>query len=63
MPKRVACMWVKLVGVNARHKASLARVNCVPGRHPRHVNMIWPIWSVLDLTPEGRGTTWSPKQR
>jgi predicted dithiol-disulfide oxidoreductase (DUF899 family) len=23
---------------------------------PRHVDSIWPIWNVLDMTPEGRGT-------
>ena len=22
---------------------------------PRHVDSIWPIWNVLDMTPEGRG--------
>lgn len=27
-----------------------------PGEDPRHVDSIWPIWSVLDMTPEGRGT-------
>jgi predicted dithiol-disulfide oxidoreductase (DUF899 family) len=26
------------------------------GMEPRHVDSIWPIWSVLDVTPEGRGT-------
>jgi predicted dithiol-disulfide oxidoreductase (DUF899 family) len=26
------------------------------GEEPRHVDSIWPIWNVLDLTPEGRGT-------
>jgi predicted dithiol-disulfide oxidoreductase (DUF899 family) len=26
------------------------------GLEPRHVDSIWPIWNVLDLTPEGRGT-------
>jgi len=26
------------------------------GEDPRHVDSIWPIWSVLDMTPEGRGT-------
>ena len=31
-----------------------------PG-HPRHVDQIWPIWNILDLTPEGRGTDWFPK--
>jgi predicted dithiol-disulfide oxidoreductase (DUF899 family) len=25
------------------------------GQDPRHVDAIWPIWSVLDMTPEGRG--------
>jgi predicted dithiol-disulfide oxidoreductase (DUF899 family) len=29
------------------------------GQEPRHVDFIWPIWNVLDATPEGRGTTWS----
>lgn len=32
-----------------------------PGQNPRHVDMIWPLWNALDLTPEGRGTDWSPK--
>lgn len=31
-----------------------------PG-HPRHVDQIWPMWNVFDLTPEGRGTDWFPK--
>jgi predicted dithiol-disulfide oxidoreductase (DUF899 family) len=26
------------------------------GEDPRHVDSIWPIWSVLDMTPQGRGT-------
>jgi predicted dithiol-disulfide oxidoreductase (DUF899 family) len=26
-----------------------------PGEDPRHVDSIWPIWNVLDMTPEGRG--------
>ena len=26
------------------------------GEDPRHVDSIWPIWSVLDMTPDGRGT-------
>lgn len=30
-----------------------------PG-HPRHVDRIWPIWNVMDLTPEGRDD-WFPK--
>jgi predicted dithiol-disulfide oxidoreductase (DUF899 family) len=27
---------------------------------PRHVDSIWPIWNLLDVTPEGRGAHWEP---
>jgi predicted dithiol-disulfide oxidoreductase (DUF899 family) len=33
----------------------------VPGQDPRHVDLIWPLWHVLDLTPEGRGQQWHPR--
>jgi predicted dithiol-disulfide oxidoreductase (DUF899 family) len=32
-----------------------------PGQDPRHVDFMWPLWSVLDRTPEGRGTDWWPE--
>ena len=32
-----------------------------PGQHPRHVDFIWPLWAVLDRTPEGRGSDWGPQ--
>jgi predicted dithiol-disulfide oxidoreductase (DUF899 family) len=28
--------------------------------NPRHVDMFWPLWNVLDLTPGGRGGDWYP---
>ncbi len=28
---------------------------------PRHVDLLWALWNILDLTPEGRGTDWYPK--
>lgn len=28
---------------------------------PRHVDLVWPLWNLLDLTPEGRGTDWYPQ--
>jgi predicted dithiol-disulfide oxidoreductase (DUF899 family) len=31
------------------------------GQGPRHVDFMWPIWAVLDRTPEGRGTEWEPR--
>jgi predicted dithiol-disulfide oxidoreductase (DUF899 family) len=32
-----------------------------PGTHPRHVDFMWPLWAILDRTPEGRGTDWTPE--
>jgi predicted dithiol-disulfide oxidoreductase (DUF899 family) len=32
-----------------------------PGQDPRDAPDIAPLWSILDLTPEGRGTDWYPK--
>ncbi len=32
-----------------------------PGQHPRHVDFMWPLWNVLDRTPEGRGSDWNPQ--
>lgn len=32
-----------------------------PGQNNRHVDLIWPLWNLLDLTPEGRGKDWYPK--
>ncbi|NKC01641.1 MAG: DUF899 domain-containing protein [Pseudomonadales bacterium] len=23
--------------------------------HPRHIDMLWPLWHIFDITPEGRG--------
>ncbi|AMO99379.1 hypothetical protein CAter10_1615 [Collimonas arenae] len=31
-----------------------------PGEEPRHVDLIWPLWNLFDLTPEGRGGDWHP---
>ena len=32
-----------------------------PGQDGRHVDLIWPLWNLFDLTPEGRGTGWYPR--
>ena len=32
-----------------------------PGQDPRGAPDIASLWNILDLTPEGRGTTWYPK--
>ncbi len=30
------------------------------GGDMRHVDLLWPLWNVFDLTPEGRGDSWYP---
>jgi predicted dithiol-disulfide oxidoreductase (DUF899 family) len=30
------------------------------GQNQRHIDMMWPLWNLLDLTPEGRGADWFP---
>lgn len=41
--------------------SELLYMSADPGQDTRHVDMIWPLWNLLDLTPEGRGTTFFPK--
>jgi predicted dithiol-disulfide oxidoreductase (DUF899 family) len=31
-----------------------------PGQNQRHLDTMWPLWNILDLTPEGRGDDWYP---
>lgn len=31
-----------------------------PGGDPCHMDMMWPLWNVLDTTPEGRGDWYPP---
>jgi predicted dithiol-disulfide oxidoreductase (DUF899 family) len=31
------------------------------GQDGRHVDLLWPLWNVFDLTPEGRGEQWGPR--
>jgi len=32
-----------------------------PGQDMRHVDFMWPMWSMFDCTPEGRGKNWGPR--
>jgi predicted dithiol-disulfide oxidoreductase (DUF899 family) len=32
-----------------------------PGQDPRGAPDLMPIWTILDVTPQGRGTDWYPK--
>jgi predicted dithiol-disulfide oxidoreductase (DUF899 family) len=43
------------------YSAELLFAPVEPGMHPRHVDLLWPLWNLFDLTPEGRGNDWYPK--
>ena len=32
-----------------------------PDQGPRHVDFMWPLWAILDRTPQGRGGDWEPE--
>jgi len=32
-----------------------------PGQDARHVDLLWPLWNVFDLTPDGRDAAWHPR--
>lgn len=50
-------------GIHHLYSSELAFVPGEPGQNQRHIDLLWPLWNVLDLTPEGRGTDWFPKLR
>ena len=35
--------------------AELVFAPTIEGGESRHVDMLWPLWNILDMTPEGRG--------
>ena len=43
-----------------RHSYATEQTPPAPGWDDRHVDLIWPLWNLLDLTPEGRGGDWRP---
>jgi predicted dithiol-disulfide oxidoreductase (DUF899 family) len=42
-----------------RHFWATEQNETLPGQDERHVDMIWPLWNLLDLTPAGR-SDWRP---
>jgi predicted dithiol-disulfide oxidoreductase (DUF899 family) len=43
-------------GFHHRWAAELMFAPREEGEEPRHVDSFWPIWNILDLTPDGRGS-------
>ncbi|MFL0810089.1 MAG: DUF899 family protein [Agarilytica sp.] len=54
-------VFVKRDGEIYHSYASELLFNTFELGEPRHVDMLWPLWNVLDLTPQGRGKDWHPK--
>jgi predicted dithiol-disulfide oxidoreductase (DUF899 family) len=50
-------------GGKIRHTwaSELAYTPAEKGQDPRHVDFMWPLWNVFDVTPDGRGKDWRPK--
>ena len=48
-------------GIRHLYASELFFIPPEEGQHPRHIDTLWPLWNVLDLTPEGRGTDWWPQ--
>ncbi len=47
-------------GIFHTYNAELLYVPPEEGQNPRHVDLIFPLWTMFDLTPEGRGGDWFP---
>ena len=55
-------VFVKGVGkIRHSYATEMVFAGADPGQNERHIDMMWPLWNVLDLTPEGRGADWYPK--
>jgi predicted dithiol-disulfide oxidoreductase (DUF899 family) len=48
-------------GIYHSYASELLFAPADPGQDRRHVDMIWPLWNLLDVTPQGRGTDFRPK--
>jgi predicted dithiol-disulfide oxidoreductase (DUF899 family) len=54
-------VWVKREGKVRHFWAAEMGGTADPGQDPRGAPEIAPLWNILDLTPQGRGSDWYPK--
>jgi predicted dithiol-disulfide oxidoreductase (DUF899 family) len=47
-------------GGQLRHYYATEQSTAAAGQDDRHVDLVWPLWNLLDLTPTGRGQDWRP---
>ncbi len=58
----IANVFVKTAeGIHHFWGAEMSYAPMIEGGNMRHVDLIWPLWNVLDMTPQGRGKDWYPK--
>jgi predicted dithiol-disulfide oxidoreductase (DUF899 family) len=58
----IATVFVRRGGrIHHSWSSELAFAETDPGEHPRHVDFMWPLWNILDLTPAGRPGDWNPR--
>ena len=48
-------------GIHHTYASELFFTSAEDGQHPRHIDILWPLWNVFDLTPDGRGTDCFPQ--
>lgn len=48
-------------GIRHAYSTELFFAATDPGQSPRHIDSMWPLWNVFDLTPTGRGDDWWPE--
>ncbi len=58
----IATVFVRRDGaIHHSWSSELMFAPSAPGQHPRHVDFMWPLWKILDLTPGGRGDGFDPR--
>ncbi len=48
-------------GVRHHYTTEMFFAETEPGQHPRHMDMAYPLWNLMDFTPEGRPADWFPQ--
>ena len=63
MTRRSTCSHGGRPAVPIRHfwGGEMNGASADPGQDPRGAPDLMPLWTILDVTPEGRGTDWYPK--
>jgi len=58
----IATVFVRRDGrIHHFWSSELWHASAGPAQHARHVDFMWPMWAILDRTPEGRGAGWMPE--